>query len=215
MPGGGYHVLAMDLEGTEVCSWLNSLGVTAALLKYRVPRREGKERHAPALQDAQRAMGILRRRAAEFNVDPKRIGVLGFSAGGHLAAALSASHKSRTYPLADDADQTSCRPDFAVLIYPGLLTDRSKGDALAAEVAVSRETPPTFLAMSQDDPVRPENVLLYALALQRERVPMELHLFPVGGHGYGLRRTDHLVTTWPERAADWLRSQGWLSATQK
>jgi acetyl esterase/lipase len=209
-PGGGYHILAMDLEGTEVCDWLNSIGVTAALLKYRVPKRPGQERHAAPLQDAQRALGLLRHRAAEFGIDPGRLGALGFSAGGHLAAALAAQHERRTYPVVDAADLAGCRPDFNVLIYPGYLTRKEDGDKVPPELAITTNTPSTFLAMTQDDPVRVENVLFYALALKQARVPVEMHIYPKGGHGYGLRRTPDTVTTWPDRVADWMRAAGWL-----
>jgi len=209
-PGGGYHILAMDLEGTEVCEWLNSIGVNAVLLKYRVPKRPGQERHAAALQDAQRAVGVVRAHATEFGFDSNRIGVLGFSAGAHLAAALSASVAQRTYPPIDADDQVSCRPDFSVLIYPAYLTLKDQGDKINPETAVSSNTPPTFIAMTQDDPVRVETALFYSAALKQANVPFELHVYPKGGHGYGLRRTDNPVTAWPERAADWMRSQGLL-----
>jgi acetyl esterase/lipase len=209
-PGGGYHILAMDLEGTEVCEWLNSIGVTAMLLKYRVPKRAGLERHAAPLQDAQRAFGIIRHRAKQLGIDPKRIGVLGFSAGGHLAAALSASIEQRTYPAVDAADEVSCRPDFAIVIYPGYLTLKDEGDKVAPEVKVSSNSPPAFLVMAQDDPVRVENAVFYFMALKQANVPSELHVYPAGGHGYGLRRTEHFVTTWPDRAADWMRGRGLL-----
>ncbi len=121
-PGGGYSILAMDLEGTEVCEWLNSLGITGALLKYRVPKRPGLEKYAAALQDAQRALGLLRHQSKAYGFDPKRIGVIGFSAGGHLAAALSNNYDHRTYPAVDEADTASCRPDFTLLVYPAYLT---------------------------------------------------------------------------------------------
>ncbi|HXJ75267.1 MAG TPA: alpha/beta hydrolase, partial [Candidatus Dormibacteraeota bacterium] len=148
----------------------------------------------------------------ELKLDPKRLGVLGFSAGGHLAAALSLSSMERSYPSLDDADQTSCRPDFGLLIYPAYLTVKEQGDKIAPELNVTSNAPPTFVAMSQDDPVRVENALYYTLALQKAKVPVELHLYPSGGHGYGLRRTEKPVTTWPQRAEDWLRSQGMLGA---
>jgi len=209
-PGGGYHILALDLEGTEVCEWLNSIGVTGILLKYRVPRREGLEKHTAPLQDAQRALGLVRHRAGQYGIDPRRIGVLGFSAGGHLAAALSTHSTERTYPRIDAADEVDCRPDFAVLVYPGYLVDSEQKDRVAPDLAVSASAPPTFLVMSQDDPVGVDNALAYTRALQQAGVPTELHLYPSGGHGYGLRRTYHLVTTWPDRVADWMRSQGWL-----
>jgi acetyl esterase/lipase len=211
-PGGGYNILAWDLEGTEVCAWLNSIGVTGILLKYRVPRRDGVEKHTAPLQDAQRALGLARWRAAELGLDPARIGVLGFSAGGHLAAAVSNHSLSRTYSVIDEADKASCRPDFCVLIYPAYLTVQEKNDALAPELPVSAtNTPPTFIVMTGDDPQRVENALAYFQALKHAKVPAELHVYPTGGHGYGLRRTTITVTTWPDRVADWLAASGWLT----
>ena len=213
MPGGGYSILAMDLEGTEVCEWFNAIGVTAVLLKYRVPKRVGLEKHAAPLQDAQRAVGLVRSRAAELGIDPKRIGVLGFSAGGHLAAVVSNQHGARTYPAIDDADKVSCRPDFTVLIYPAYLTVKEKNDAIAPELPVSEtNTPPTFIAQTEDDSVRVETGLFYYLALKNAKVPVELHLYPRGGHGYGLRRTENDVTTWPDRVSDWMKASGFLQA---
>lgn len=213
-PGGGYHILAWDLEGTEVCEWLNSIGVTGVLLKYRVPKRAGLERHAAPLQDAERAMGMIRERADEFGIDPKRIGVLGFSAGGHLAAALCSTDETRTYPKVDSADETSARPDFAVIVYPGYLTVKDEGDKLPPELRVGTHTPPTFLVQAQDDSVRVETSLFYYLALKQAKVPAELHIYPTGGHGYGLRPTKDAVTTWPQRAAEWMRSLGMLEKRQ-
>lgn len=210
VPGGGYHILAMDLEGTEVCEWLNSIGVSAVLLKYRVPARAGLARHAAPLQDAQRAMGILRSRSGEFGINAGRLGAIGFSAGGHLVAALS-SATDRSHPRVDVADEASARPDFNIIIHPGYLVLKEQGDKVAPEVAVTTNSPPTFLAMTQDDPVRVENAVLYYLALKQAGVPSELHAYPTGGHGYGLRRTEHFVTTWPDRAADWMRSRGLLT----
>ncbi len=212
-PGGGYYILAMDLEGTEVCEWLNSIGVTAILLKYRVPVTEGKHPQTAPLQDAQRALGLVRHQANELGLDPHRIGVLGFSAGAYLSAILSNNHGTRTYPLIDDADGTSCRPDFCVLIYPGDLTVKEQNDAISPEFPVSAtNTPPTFIAMTQDDFGRVETALFYYLALKNAKVPAEMHLYPDGGHGYGLRRTERTVTTWPDRMADWMKASGWLKA---
>jgi acetyl esterase/lipase len=207
-PGGGYHILAIDLEGTEVCDWLNSIGVTAVLLKYRVPKREGRPEYAAPLQDAQRAVGLVRSHALEWAIDPTRIGVLGFSAGGNLCAVLCAHADARTYPRVDAADDASCRPDFQVLIYPAYLVKEGSSDTINPDVAVTGSTPPTFLAMAQDDPVRVENALVYARALQQAKVPMELHIYPTGQHGYGLRPAKDYVTTWPRRAADWMLSRG-------
>jgi acetyl esterase/lipase len=211
-PGGGYHILAMDLEGTEVCQWLNSLGVTGVLLKYRVPARQGLPRYAAPLQDAQRAVGLVRKSAGEWHIDPHRIGVLGFSAGGNLAAALSNNFEERTYAPVDDADRMSCRPDFVLLIYPAYLVDKKKDFALTPEMKVSEKTPPTFLVQAEDDPIGVENSVYYYLALKRAHVAAEMHLYATGGHGYGLRRTEASVTTWPQRAEQWLRSIGVLSA---
>jgi acetyl esterase/lipase len=210
-PGGGYYVLAADLEGTEVCEWLNSIGVTGVLLKYRVPRREGRPKHEAPLQDAQRALGLLRHRAVEFGLDPARIGVLGFSAGGHLAAALSTQTTGRVYPPVDAADEVSSRPDFAVLVYPGYLTGDEPSDRVAPELPITADTPPTLLVMTQDDRLKPETAFTYYLALTRHAVPAEIHVYPTGGHGYGLRRTHHTVTSWPDRVADWLHAGGWLT----
>lgn len=211
-PGGGYTILAMDLEGTEVCEWLNSLGVNCALVKYRVPVRAGLPRYGPPLQDAQRAVGIVRHRAAEWGLDPKRIGVLGFSAGGHLVAALSTNFDRRTYDAVDEADKVSCRPDFTLLIYPAYLTAKSdQGPTLAPELKVTANTPPSFLIQAEDDSVGVENSLVYYAALRTARVPAEAHLFPIGGHGYGLRSTQKPITGWPRFAEPWLRSLGVLS----
>ncbi len=208
-PGGGYNILAMDLEGTEVCQWLNSIGVNAALVKYRVPRREGREKHEAPLQDAQRAIGSVRHRAKEWKINPDRIGVLGFSAGGHLAATASLNYQQRTYTAIDAGDQVSCRPDFSILIYPAyLLSEDAK--QLAKELQITSETPPTFLVMTQDDPIDVRNVLVYASSLQEQKIPFELHVFPRGGHGYGLRPTEMPVTGWPRLVEDWMRQSKWL-----
>ncbi len=209
-PGGGYHILAMDLEGTEVCDWLNSIGITGALLKYRVPKRQGEERSLAALQDAQRALGLLRHRATDLGIDPKRMGVIGFSAGAHVAAALSNPREPRNYAEVDEADTASCRPDFCLLIYPAYLTVKEANDRIAPDLNLTSNTPPSFIVMAEDDPIRVETALFYALGLRQAGVPFELHVYPTGGHGYGLRRTKDAVTTWPERGAEWLRSRGIL-----
>jgi len=208
-PGGGYSILAMDLEGTEVCEWLNSIGVNAVLLKYRVPARKGLERYAAPLQDAQRALGLVRQHAAEWKLDPKRIGILGFSAGGHLSATASTRFSSRTYDPVDAADQLSCRPDFTILIYPAYLV-RGEGPELAPELTVTADTPPTFLFQAEDDGVHVECSLFYYLALKQAKVPAEMHLLPHGGHGYGLRGSNPAPSTWPKLAETWLQNQGVL-----
>ncbi len=207
-PGGGYGILAFNLEGTEVAEWLSSIGVTGIVLKYRVPARKGLEKHTAALQDAQRAVGVVRHRASEWNIDPKKIGVLGFSAGGHLAATLSNNFETRTYEPIDEADKVSCRPDFTVLIYPAYLVD--KANVMAPEIKVTSETPTTFIAMTEDDSVRAECALFYYLALKNAKVKAEMHLYPTGGHGYGLRPSKHLVSAWPERAEQWMKTLGVL-----
>jgi acetyl esterase/lipase len=207
-PGGAYNILALDLEGTEVCERLNEMGVTGILLKYRVPRRPNLEKHAAPLQDAQRAVGLVREHATEWGIDPKRIGVLGFSAGGHLAATLSSQFLQRTYAQVDSADDLSCRPDFTILIYPAYLTPDKDASKLASELTISTNTPQAFITMTEDDPVHVENALLYAAALKKEKVTFELHIYPTGGHGYGLRKTKEPVTTWSDRLADWFTSRG-------
>ncbi len=209
-PGGGYNILAWDLEGTEVCQWFNSIGVTAALLKYRVPKPAGESRPIEPLQDAQRAMSILRSRATDLAIDPKRVGVLGFSAGGHLSARLSTNYSQRVYEAVDAADSLSCRPDFAMLIYPAYLFEKGSQAGLSADLPIDAQTPPMFLTMALDDPIDAENVLRLSLALKQVKVPVELHLYPSGGHGYGLRRTQNSSTTWSDRATEWLNGQGWL-----
>jgi acetyl esterase/lipase len=155
-------------------------------------------------------LGLVRAHAKEWGIEAQRVGVLGFSAGGHLAAALCTSGDGRSYPAVDDADKSSCRPDFQILIYPGGLTKKEEDDKIGPEVGVTTNTAPTFIAMAEDDPVRVETALFYALALKNAKVPVELHIYPTGGHGYGLRRTKELVTTWPDRVADWMRSRGLL-----
>jgi acetyl esterase/lipase len=209
-PGGGYSILAVDLEGVEVCEWLNSIGVTGVLLKYRVPARPGRPRWAAPLEDAQRAVGIVRSRASELGLRPDRIGVLGFSAGAHLAAAVSTNFERRAYDRVDGGDDVSCRPDFTLLIYPAYLTLKNDGDKISPELTIGKDTPPTFLVQTEDDGVRVETSLFYYAALRKARVPAEMHLYPVGGHGYGLRRTEKSVTTWPARAEEWMRFLGVL-----
>lgn len=207
-PGGGYYILALDLEGTETCAWLNSIGVTGVLLKYRVPRREGRPPYAAPLQDAQRAMGLIRLHAREWGIDPARVGALGFSAGGHLCAALGAAGP-RTYPRVDAADDLGSRPDFLVLVYPAYLVAKG-GLGLNPEVAVGAGAPPAFLAAAENDTEHVEDTLGYALALEKAGVPAELHVYPTGGHGFGLRPTRDAATTWPERTAEWMRTRGLL-----
>jgi acetyl esterase/lipase len=205
-PGGGYHILAIDLEGTEVCDWLNSVGITCVLVKYRVPDSGPYPKSSAALQDAQRALGMVRSRAAEWQIDPKRIGVLGFSAGAHLAAALSTHFDQRLYDPIDAADQVSCRPDFAVIVYPGYLALAEQDFAPNSEIHVTEKTPPSFIVQAEDDPVHVENSTVYFLALKNAKVPAEMHIYANGGHGYGLRRTELPITDWPKLVETWLRT---------
>ncbi len=213
-PGGGYHVLAWDLEGEEVAQWLNTLGVTGIVLKYRVPRRPGDAKDQPPpqpLQDAQRALSLTRSKAKEWSIDPKRVGILGFSAGGHLAAAASTHYDKRTYETMDDVDKIDCRPDFAVLIYPGYLGTKDKGE-LASDIRVTKETPPMFLAVAGDDKGAAEGSLVMTQALRRAGVPTELHLYETGGHGFGLRPSEQPCAAWPKHCGDWMKARGLLQA---
>ena len=218
-PGGGYQILAIDLEGTEVCDWLTSKGITCVLLKYRVPGQDklpksGAYPDSPeALEDVQRTMGLVRLHAAEWNIDPHKIGVLGFSAGGHLVAAISTNFNKRLYAVADAADQQSCRPDFAVALYPGHLQEHTSKDfELNPYVPVTKQTPPTFLLQAEDDPVDSvQNSLIYFAALQKAGVPAEMHIFAQGGHGFGLRRTKLPITEWPGLVEKWLGAMGMIS----
>jgi acetyl esterase/lipase len=215
-PGGGYSILAIDLEGTEVCDWLNSAGVTCVLLKYRVPGSGPYPKSPAALQDAQRAMGLVREHAAEWGIDEKRVGVLGFSAGAHLAAALSTHFDQRLYDAIDAADKLSCRPDFAFIIYPGYLALADKNFAANPDINPTASTPPTFLVQTEDDhTAHVESAVVYFMQLKNAGVPAELHIYTQGGHGYGLRRTKLPVTTWPDSALTWLRTIGILAAIQK
>jgi acetyl esterase/lipase len=241
-PGGGYEVLAIDLEGTEVCDWLTSRGITCVLLKYRVPGEGLYPKSAPypksgpypespiALEDAQRTMGLVRFHAAEWRIDPHKIGVLGFSAGGHLVAAISNHFEQRLYTPVDAADRESCRPDFAVAIYPGhlsiaaakwdaeqgtkkfVISQAAKGDndlALNPDLHVTRQTPPTFLLQNEDDHVdNVDDSLAYYIALKNAGVPVEMHLYAQGGHAFGLRRTKLPVSRWPELVETWLGAIG-------
>ena len=238
-PGGGYQTLAIDLEGTEVCDWLTAKGITCVLLKYRVTDvgpypKSGPYPESPmALEDAQRTMGLVRSHASEWRIDPRKIGVLGFSAGGHLAAAISNHFERRLYPAVDAADNKSCRPDFAVAIYPGLLSlhaaewDAKQGSkkfviprpehqsisdaylALNPDLRVTSRTPPTFLLQAEDDHVDSVyDSLAYFIALQKAGVPAEIHSYPYGGHAFGLRRTKSAITEWPRLVETWLKTIG-------
>jgi acetyl esterase/lipase len=221
-PGGGYRILAIDLEGTEICDWLNSKGVTCVLLKYRVPKTGPSwdpdcrcfinPKPSLALEDAQRAVGLVRTHAAEWHIDPHKVGVIGFSAGGHLSAAISNDYRKRLYKPVDDADQQSCRPDFAVAVYPGHLWMPGQGQyAFNPDIHVTRDTPPTFLVQAETDTIDNVNQsLVYYVALKDAGVPAEMHLYADGGHAFGLRRTKDPITEWPDLVEKWLRTIGML-----
>jgi acetyl esterase/lipase len=208
-PGGGYNILAIEHEGTQVCEWLQSLGVTAVLLKYRVPRRAMQSPDNLAMiQDAQRAVTLVRGMHKELGIDPKRVGMLGFSAGGHLTACACLITK-RTFDPVEPADGTySHVPDFGILVYPGGLID--KGGALKPEFEVKKDSPPMFFAHSSNDNVSSENSVALYLELKKQNVPAEMHLYATGGHGYGMRKTEHPCAKWPDRAADWMKARGLL-----
>jgi acetyl esterase/lipase len=209
-PGGGYSILAWDLEGTEVANWFNTLGVTAAVLKYRVPRRDGDMANTLPLMDAQRAISLLRGKASELGLDPARIGILGFSAGGNLAAATCLKYEERQYTKLDATDDVSCRPDFALLIYPAYLADND--GALKPEYQPTKQTPPMFFALALDDRITIDGSLAMTRALKTAGVPVETHIYDAGGHGFGLRKSDLPAHTWPDRAADWLKHRKLLGA---
>jgi len=219
-PGGGYWNLAWDLEGEEVAAWLNTVGVMGLVLKYRVPRRAEQPEQLPApgpLLDAQRAVSLVRSRSAEWGIDPKRIGILGFSAGGHLAVATATHFDQRAYEPIDEIDKMSCRPDFAVAVYPGYLIEQeragveAKKDVLAPYVRIPKETPPIFLVHASDDAVAgAENSAVMYLALRKANVPAELHVFTRGGHGFGVRKNGLPCSTWTDRCVAWLQNQSML-----
>jgi len=207
-PGGGYSILAWDLEGTEVAEWLNSIGVTAVVVKYRVPTGSLSPRHKLPVQDAQRALTLARSRAAEWGLKPDRIGILGFSAGGDTAARTAYDGAGRLYTAVDKADETSCRPDFAVLVYTAYQVEK---DTVRPDLAIARDAPPAFLVHAFDDPIPVQNALVLASKMKEAGVPAELHLYDRGGHGYGLRPTDKPVTSWPKRCEEWMRVRGLLN----
>lgn len=211
-PGGGYRMLAIAHEGTDVAAWLTSIGVTAVLLRYRVPRRPDDSEDKLPLQDAQRAISIVRSKALEWGLDPVRIGMVGFSAGGHLAANASTNYDRRAYDAIDDADKASCKPDFAVLIYPGGILDKNDKEKLRDQIRVTKDTPPSFLAVATDDQGSAPGTVRMYLALRAAGVPAELHVYAVGGHGFGMRKMDKPCAAWPQRCEEWMRSRGLLKA---
>ncbi|HYW80816.1 MAG TPA: alpha/beta hydrolase [Thermoguttaceae bacterium] len=211
-PGGGYNILAWDLEGTEIAKWLNSIGVTGIVLKYRVPRRDKEQPHKAPLQDAQRAIRLARNNADAWAIDPQRIGILGFSAGGNLTVMAGTHWDETTYEKIDAADELSCRPDFMVPIYCAYLGAKDNPWALNSLVRVTEKTPPTFMAVTLDDSYRGAQAALLLVELKKAGVPAELHVYTKGGHGYGLRPSDNPVCTWPARCEQWMRSSGLLKS---
>jgi acetyl esterase/lipase len=209
-PGGGYWNLYWEVEGEEVAAWLNSQGMTAIILKYRVPRRPGEPEREPArrpLQDAQRAISLVRSKSKDWGIRPDRIGVVGFSAGGHLAIATATGSEQRAYEPKDELDKVSCRPDFAVAVYSGYLKVTEK-DEVASGLKIPKGTPPIFLAHGGDDIVSPpEHSVLMYLALKRAGIPAELHVYAGATHGFGVRSGDHPYATWPETCTKWLKHQ--------
>ncbi len=207
-PGGGYSILAYDLEGTEIAAWLQGIGVTAFVLKYRVPKLDGEEPGERPLMDLQRAIRTVRSRAAEWQIDAHRIGVLGFSAGGHLVVMAGTQYAKSAYPPGDDVDQQSARPDFLIPIYPAYLLDASAAQpALRDAVVITPDTPPTFVTVTHDDDDRGIGAALLSIELKRNQVPCELHIFVQGGHGYGLRESSNAVNQWPRLCEQWLGAQ--------
>lgn len=206
-PGGAYNILADEHEGTMVADWLNGLGVTAFVLRYRVPRRKGRPMYEAPLQDSQRAMRLVRQNAAKWKLNPARIGILGFSAGGHLSAMASTAYDREMYKPVDDADKLSARPDASMLIYPAYLADKG---ALVQEIKITKNTPPAFLVHAHDDGLSSESSVLYYLALKRLAIPAELHVYTKGGHGYGMVDNGLPTNQWPARCAEWLKVVGWI-----
>ena len=216
-PGGGFKAVAIDLEGSEVCHWLNSKGITCVLLKYRVPD-SGPAWHqschchihpkAPtALEDAQRTVGLVRYNAAKWHINPNKIGVIGFSAGGYMVADLSSHFSQRAYKPVDAADKVSCRPDFAIAVYPGHIQDDHKPFSLNPNLRFTKNAPPTFITQAENDPEdNINNALLYYIALKDADVPVEMHLYAQGGHAFGLRPTQYPITHWPKLVDTWLHT---------
>ncbi|MFO7901097.1 MAG: alpha/beta hydrolase [Planctomycetota bacterium] len=211
-PGGGYNILAWPKEGLELAEWFNTFGVTAGVLKYRVPRRDPNRPHWEPLQDAQRAMRVMRGRAGEWNVDPNRVGIMGFSAGGHLAVMAGTHYDQKTYDPMDAMDQLSARPDFMCPIYAAYLGNDYHDDRpeIGTLVNITEQTPPTFVAATLDDRYRGVQAALLLAKFKEAGVPAEAHIYSAGGHGYGIRSSDLPVSTWHLRLKDWMRAGGLL-----
>jgi acetyl esterase/lipase len=212
-PGGGYWNLYWELEGEEVATWLNSQGITGIILKYRVPRRAGEPEREPArrpLQDAQRAIRLIRSKAKDLGIDPKRIGMVGFSAGGHLVISTATNFEKQTYEPVDDIDKISCRPDFVISVYPGYLKVKDK-DELSPGLHIPAGTPPVLLVHGGEDIVAPpEHSVLMYLALRKAAIPAELHVYAGATHDFGVRTNDHSCSIWTQACVNWLRQGGFL-----
>ena len=200
-PGGGYDYLALNKEGTKIAKWFNSIGITGIVLKYRAPNQRNN-----AFKDIQRAMRVVRYNADQWKIDPDKIGCIGFSAGAHLCARLSGDFDNKIYTSVDEKDALSCRPDFTILMYlAGVVDNRNN---LNQEIKIRSKNPSAFIVQTQDDPVHVENSIYYYAALQKAKVPSELHIFPSGGHGYGMEAGDSAVSIWPQLCEKWLRQNG-------
>jgi acetyl esterase/lipase len=214
-PGGGYHNLGWDVEGTEIAEWLNSVGITGIILKYRCPRRPGDEKNVPPagpLKDAQRAVSLVRSKAKEWGINPNKIGMVGFSAGGHLVGSTCTRFEKRTYAATDDADRVSCRPDFGIMLYSGYF---KVGDGLSPTVKTPKDAPPLFLVHATDDTISDvEHSVTFYLALKRAGVNAEMQIFAAGGHGFGVRPGSPCFG-WTRTCLDWLKARGILDAPKK
>lgn len=210
-PGGGYSILAIEHEGTQVCDYLRTLGVTPVLLKYRVPRRDPADPSREPLQDAQRAIGILRHRAAEFGIQPDRIGILGFSAGGHLTVMAALHANERTYTQDDTLDVADATPNFAIPIYPAYLTEKGNDYQLTPLVQVTAKSPPLCLVHAHDDRLSASASALLYLEYKKLNLPCELHIYGSGGHGFGMKDSGLPVSAWHVRVGEWMRSMKWIN----
>ena len=212
-PGGGYHNLGWDVEGEEIAEWLTSIGITGIILKYRCPRRPGDETGVPPLgplKDAQRAVSLVRSRAAEWGIDPKKIGMVGFSAGGHLVVATATNFEKRLYERVDAVDDVSCRPDFAVMLYSGYF---GLDGVLSPTIKTPANLPPLFIAHATDDPVSDvgTSVTMYS-GMKKAGASVELHVYATGGHGWGVRKVGHPCETWTDRCVEWMKKTGILKS---
>lgn len=209
-PGGGYSILAYEHEGSQVCEFLNQHGVTGILLKYRVPKRDPNDPSKEPLQDAQRAMGIIRHHAAEWGLKPDRIGILGFSAGGHLTVMTALHANERTYTTDPALDVEDATPNFAIPVYPAYLTEKNSGFTLLPEIKVTDKAPPMCLVHANDDKITAAGSALLYLEYKKLNIPCDLHIYAKGGHGFGMRKSGGPVNDWPDRVAEWMKSMGYM-----